>query len=60
MPSRHFALHAAVVRKAERQENKEENGLKINTFLKPTPRTPAVLGGLKRINEFTEGNSHGK
>jgi len=33
----------------------------------PPPRTPLVLieshqirGGLKRINEFIEGNSHGK
>jgi hypothetical protein len=43
-------LHCSVqgvVRKAERQDREEESGLRINTFLNPAPRTPAVHGGLK-------------
>jgi len=56
-PSAHFALASAqqnviyarnVVRQAERQDSEKENGLMINTFLNPAPRTPAVHGGLKR------------
>jgi hypothetical protein len=63
-PSAHFALASAqqnviyarnVVRQAERQDSEKENGLMINTFLNPAPRTPLTLiesrqvhGGLKR------------
>jgi hypothetical protein len=43
------------VRQAERQDSEKENGLMINTFLNPAPRTPLTLiesrqvhGGLKR------------
>jgi len=55
------------VRKADRQDNEEENELMINSVLNTIPKNPI---GTHRIapspwraqekNEFIEGNSHGK
>ena len=55
------------MRKADRQDNEEENELIMNTFLNSAPKNAI---GAHRIapspwraqekNEFIEGNSHGK